>query len=229
MYCFVSESAGILWLLLVKIPSNWRVKCVQLFQIDEKKSIFKWYQFTSHGKNSFTWRQDKSHGKLCTFCYEKVLSEQVSYIIRSLLRLLLSCIFSFLFSPSPSISFSFPVGNFSAFFQSFRTSHLAPLSQASCDSSRDSSRDSWSVMCESESGFGFESGFKVFGAGFGFGFGFRPKKHESGFGFKKKSDGFESGFESGFGLLATDHSPTESMLWVPYLVPSLWLKQRPWI
>ncbi len=52
-------------------------------------------------------------------------------------------------------------------------------------------------MCESESGFGFESGFKVFGAGFGF----RPKKHESGFGFEKKSDGFESGFESGFELI----------------------------
>ncbi len=39
-------------------------------------------------------------------------------------------------------------------------------------------------MCESESGFGFESGFKAFLAGFGFGF--RPQKGESGFGFKKK-------------------------------------------
>ncbi len=41
-------------------------------------------------------------------------------------------------------------------------------------------------MCESESGFGFESGFKAFLAGFRFGFGFRPQKGESGFGFKKK-------------------------------------------
>ncbi len=40
------------------------------------------------------------------------------------------------------------------------------------------------VMCESESGFGFESGFKPFWAGFGFGF--RPWKGESGFGFKKE-------------------------------------------
>ncbi len=39
-------------------------------------------------------------------------------------------------------------------------------------------------MCES--GFGFESGFKAFLAGFGSGFGFRPQKGESGFGFKKK-------------------------------------------
>ncbi len=40
-------------------------------------------------------------------------------------------------------------------------------------------------MCESESGFGFESGFKAFLAGFRFGFRFRPQKGESGFGFKK--------------------------------------------
>ncbi len=32
------------------------------------------------------------------------------------------------------------------------------------------------VMCESESGFGFESGFRAFWAGFGFGFGFRAGK-----------------------------------------------------
>ena len=57
-------------------------------------------------------------------------------------------------------------------------------------------------MCESESGFGFESGFKAFWAGFGFGF--SSKKHESGIGFEKKSDGFESGFE----LLGNGHNPT---------------------
>ncbi len=39
-------------------------------------------------------------------------------------------------------------------------------------------------MCESESGFGYESGFKAFLAGFGFGF--RPPKGKSRFGFKKK-------------------------------------------
>ncbi len=38
-------------------------------------------------------------------------------------------------------------------------------------------------MCESESGFGFDSGFKAFLGGFGFGF--RPQKVESGFGFEK--------------------------------------------
>ncbi len=41
------------------------------------------------------------------------------------------------------------------------------------------------VMCES--GFGFESGFKAFLAGFGFGF--RPQKGESRSGFKKKMGG----------------------------------------
>ncbi len=57
-------------------------------------------------------------------------------------------------------------------------------------------------MCESESGFRFESRFKAFLAGFRF----RPQKGESGFGFKKiemdsDSSGFGfqvSGFGSGF-------------------------------
>ncbi len=48
------------------------------------------------------------------------------------------------------------------------------------------------VMCESESWFGFESGFRTFWAGFGFGF--RARKLESGFGFKKKGVGSDSRF-----------------------------------
>ena len=67
-------------------------------------------------------------------------------------------------------------------------------------------------MCESKSGFRFESGFKAFWAGFGFGF--RPQKHESWFGFDKKRYGLESRFESGFKLLGADHNPIESMLWI---------------
>ena len=45
------------------------------------------------------------------------------------------------------------------------------------------------VMCEYESGFRFESGFKAFLAGFGFGF--RPEKYKSKFG---KRGGFAFGF-----------------------------------
>ncbi len=61
-----------------------------------------------------------------------------------------------------------------------------------------------SVMCVSESGFGFESGFKAFLAGFGFGF--RPQKGKPGFGLKKRwvdhftAVGFESESLTGFGF-----------------------------
>ncbi len=51
-------------------------------------------------------------------------------------------------------------------------------------------------MCESESGFRFESGFRAFWAGFGFGFRARIKK--SGFGFKKKRVDSDWNPDSGF-------------------------------
>ena len=59
-------------------------------------------------------------------------------------------------------------------------------------------------MCKSKSGFGFESRFKAYLAGFGSGFRFRSQKGESGFRFKKiEMDPDSSGFRfvvSGFGF-----------------------------
>ncbi len=56
-------------------------------------------------------------------------------------------------------------------------------------------------MCESESGFGFESGFKAFLGGFRFGF--RPQKVESGFGFEKNRVDSDSNPDSSFCLAIT--------------------------
>ncbi len=66
------------------------------------------------------------------------------------------------------------------------------------------------VMCES--GFGFESGFKAFWAGFGFGF--IPKKHESGFGFEKNKGGLESRFKSGFGHSSWGMGRIRIRIWI---------------